>query len=318
MVPSNLSAPESLAFCVSHGVPNPVVPLSAISHWSAVMWSVSDHDKRLHEENAYVAQRCFYAPCEAYPASHLVEQYIAAAAGACWLLIPSISCESIPSNMGIDAIRVPFMSAAFFHVSSTVDEQLRKNIGSSQFRDIRRLTRRAEEACDFRIWTLSDLASSSAEIASFVEIQELNARKYNHPINMYSKEAVVTLMKSPAADRYILKLGARRDNGLVIQASLSHQDCSSGVFTQLVQGIRHDAVPPGLNLYVSDYYQLYKIAEEMGFRRHGLGRGAIKQKRRMGSNGLVRLENVAIPINTKNFDAMAAFAQQAKTVLRDQ
>jgi hypothetical protein len=93
-----------------------------------------------------------------------------------------------------------------------------------------------------------------------------------------------------------------------IYGSLSYADQQRGVFSQLVQGQDRSQVPEGLNLYISDYYQLYKVADGLGFQISCLGRGAIDIKRRMGANLVVDLENWVIPVRTTNKYQMHEFS----------
>lgn len=288
----------------------PIVRLRDIPQWHAVSREVPDNTSELHDETAYVAEKCFYDPCAVMPESAVVEEYRKRASDADWLLLPSIGVYNLDDLDGDDAVIVPFMQASFFDVSSDVDTQLRQVIGGSQLRELVRITRRAEEICKFSIFLLSDLGVSSKELATFVELQAENARKYHHPRNMFTHKAIEEIARSQYAADYVLKIGELRSDGSAVQASLSHYARDEGVFTQLVQGLRREKLPPGQNLYMADYYQLYRFAHELGARTHGLGRGATDVKKKVGANRFVDLVNVVYPVSTVRDGLMRSYARK--------
>jgi hypothetical protein len=132
--------------------------------------------------------------------------------------------------------------------------------------------------------------------------------KYQHVKNLYSLEAMQALARSTEGSKYYIKMNYDKTTHAPVYGSLSYADEQRGVFSQLVQGQDRSQVPAGLNLYVSDYYQLYKVAESLGFKNNCLGRGAIDIKIRMGANRVVDLESWLIPIRTNNPHQMHEFS----------
>lgn len=296
------------AFCTAYGIPIPRAPLSRLSHWHAMLGDLSAQERGLHDETAQVAPGYFFLATSPAPESEALHQYFAQAQSADWLLIPSV--EPGLGRGRTDAaeaiIRIPFMDAAFLDTRGDLARALRGAVGRDRYKDILRLTRKAESACQTRIVQLSN--SSPVQREAFAGLHALNAGKYGHPVNHYTLPVLDALASSGEAANYYLKIAYDKRSGAPLQASLSHADPLRGIFTQLVQGQDRARVPPGLNLYLSDYYQLYEFAESLGFTCHGLGRGAIEQKQRLGANRIMLLENWLLPVCTQRKQQMLQFA----------
>lgn len=302
---------QRAAFCTSHGVAAPTLRLREIAHWAAVKEGAGRADDPVHDDIAHLAPGYFYLPVSEEPDEARLARLLAEAGGADWLLLPSV--RGVPSALDLDHVAVGFMPVAYFRVDGDVDQCLRTAVGNSQYKDIARRTRRAERLYDTVFHRLSDLADRPGPLEDFARLQANNVAKYGHTKNLYTAEILRGLAASPAGRNYHLKLNRRREDGAALYGSLSYADERSGVFAQLVQGQDEDLREPGLNLYVTDYYQLYKYADELGFTTHCLGRGAVQAKRRVGANHVVDLVNVLIPINTQRRAAMERFAAAVAT-----
>ncbi len=306
--------PQRAAFCTSHGVGAPTLRLREIAHWAAVMDGARQPGDPVHDELAHLAPGYFYLPVSDEPDEARLARLLAeAGAGdADWLLLPSV--RSVPSAaLGLDHVAVGFMPVAYFRVDGDLDRCLRSTVGNGQYKDIARLTRKAERLCDTVFHRLSDLVDRPGPLDDFARLQANNVAKYGHVKNLYTAEILRGLAASTAGRHYYLKLNHRRDDGAALYGSLSYADDRAGVFAQLVQGQDESLKEPGLNLYITDYYQLYKFADELGFTTHCLGRGAVQAKRRLGANHVADLVNVLIPINTQRRAAMERFAAAVAT-----
>ena len=64
--------PQRSAFCNSHSVPRPELPLRNIAHWNAVLQGKVSGDAALHHERAYGAPGHFYMTvCEEAALAHV-------------------------------------------------------------------------------------------------------------------------------------------------------------------------------------------------------------------------------------------------------
>lgn len=304
--------PQRAAFCTSHGVAAPTLRLREIAHWAAVMDGAGQAADPVHDELAHLAPGYFYMPVSEEPDEARLAQLLAEAGDADWLLLPSV--RSVPAAaLEPDHVAVGFMPVAYFRVDGDLDRSLRSAVGNGQYKDIARRTRKTERLCDTAFHRLSDLVDRPGPLDDFARLQANNVAKYGHARNLYTAEVLRALAASPAGEHYHLKLNHRRDDGAALYGSLSYADDRTGVFTQLVQGQDESLKEPGLNLYITDYYQLYKFADELGFTTHCLGRGAVQAKRRVGANHVADLVNVLIPINTQRRAAMRRFAAAIAT-----
>lgn len=308
----SINTPQRAAFCLAYGVHEPRVPLRQIAHWQATLQGLSGVDLAVHHEYAYLAPSYFYLGASPVPDEASVEQWLKQAECSDWLLIPSIEPTGKNSaqvtSSHFDVIKVPFFEAAFFDATGNVEVSLRDTIGRARYKEMVRLTKKAELACEIRMTRLSDLANDDPMLHAFVDLQAINVRQYNHTVNLYSYDALLALVKSNDASHYFLKISYDKHSGVPLQASLSFTDPVRGIFTQLVQGQDRDKIPNGLNLYLSDYYQWYLFAESLGFSCHCLGRGSIDIKKKLGANRIERLDNWLIPIQTRNKESMLRFS----------
>ncbi|KIK84546.1 hypothetical protein [Pseudomonas sp. W15Feb9B] len=300
------------AFCISYGVSRPQLPLRDIAHWEATLKGTAHQHNPLHDELASVAPGYFYLPVSAHPDPMQVDRLVSEAQEADWLLIPSLDSSQPLLHRPYDRpiIAVPFMPVAYLRVDNTLDNSLLMSMGRKQLKEMVRLTRRAEDFCHTELHRLDRLAENSEVLLAFSTLQSLNVDKYRHVRNLYSLAAMQALARSADSSRYYIKINYEKTTRLPVYASLSYVDEQQGVFSQQVQGQDRDRVPAGLNLYVSDYYQLYKAADELGLRTHCLGRGAIDIKKRMGANLIVDLENWLIPLRTTRAEQMREFSNR--------
>ncbi|WP_159921004.1 hypothetical protein [Rhodococcus sp. WAY2] len=302
--------PQRIAFCDSHNVSQPHLPLMDIAHWDAVLQRREVRNYALHQERAYVGPGYFYMPVSDEPDEGRLAELLELASAADWLLIPSLlRSPRVPDSR---VIAVPFMQAAYFRSSGRVDSTLRATVGDRQYKAIRKLTAKAEAACETQIHRLSELPDGDRALHDFAVLQALNVAKYGHSRNLYTADVLRMLARSSEGTKYYLKLDYEKSTNAPVNGSLSYADDERGVFTMLVQGLDRDRIPRGLNLYITDYYQLYQFADRLGFEDICLGRGAIESKVRVGANHIVDLDNWLIPLNTRQRQAMHDYARSGR------
>jgi hypothetical protein len=301
--------PQRDAFCTSHDVPEPRLPLKEIAHWDAVLQHRRVGNDALHEESAYLAPGYFYMPASDPPDGPKLAELLDSATGSDWLLIPSLpKAECNDALHAAGAIAVPFMHVAYFRTSGHIDCALRTAVGDRQYKAIRRITSKAEDACRSETYRLSDISDGHRALDDFAILQALNGAKYGHSRNLYTREVLGMLARSKDAAKYYLRLDYEKASDNPLSGSLGYADQERGVFSKLVRGQDRDRVPDGVNLYIADFYRVYRLASELGFDNVCLGRGAIDGKVRLGANHIVDLVNLLIPVNTRRTSDMREFA----------
>lgn len=80
--------PQRDAFCNSHNVPRPQLPLRNIAHWNAVLQRGTSSDDALHHERAYVAPGYFYMPVCDEPDDRTLAELSSLASTADWFAGP--------------------------------------------------------------------------------------------------------------------------------------------------------------------------------------------------------------------------------------
>jgi hypothetical protein len=306
--------PQRDAFCASYNVPEPRLPLKEIAHWDAVLQQRNVRNDALHQERAYVAPGYFYMPVSDLPDGPKLAELLASADGSDWLMVPSLpKTDRNDALRAAGAIAVPFMQVAYFRTSGRMDSALRTAVGDRQYKSITRIASNAEGACRSEIYRLSDISDGHRALDDFAALQALNVAKYRHSRNIYAREVLGTLARSTDAAKYYLRLDYEKTSDIPLYGSLNYADEERGVFLNLVGGQDRDRVPGGLNLYIADYYQVYRLASELGFDNICLGRGAIEGKVRVGANHIVDLVNWLIPVNTRRTRAMTEFANVGMT-----
>ena len=306
--------PQRDAFCASHNVSEPRLPLSEIAHWDAVLQHRGVSNDALHQEGAFVAPGYFYMPVSSQPDGSKLTELLDSAAGSDWLLVPSLpKTQCNDALRAAEAIAVPFMQVAYLRTAGHLDSALRTAVGDKRYKSITRHATKAQDACRSEMYRLSEIPDSHRALDDFAVLQALNTAKYRHSKNLYTREVLGMLARSTDSAKYYVRLDYEKASDIPLYGALSYADEDQGVFAVLVVGQDRDRVPDGLNLYIAGFYRLYQFAGELGFDDICLGRGAIEGKLRLGANHVVDLVNWLIPVDTRRTRAMDEFANAGMT-----
>jgi len=190
--------------------------------------------------------------------------------------------ESLLGRTG--GIKIPCDISSSANITSDFEKQLAHVVGSRRAGNIRRLARKARTQFQWQVIKGTQLKGKNNEIAELAAVHELNVRKHNHPVNLYSENVIHYLLQSEVAESVRFFLRRSLESGKLVQMCLLYQDEERAVLYSAVQGIDHDAVPPGHNLYVSQHYDLFEFAATNGIGKIYLGRGAELDKSQNGAD----------------------------------
>jgi Acetyltransferase (GNAT) domain len=285
-------------FCQMYGKPRPVVALSEIIHWWAIVRELGLGHLAINQQTAYVADGYFYAVHLSQPKQRQVKWAFAEARAhsADWVLFPVVRPDPPAAALGTAGFQaVPWFVEAEYRVRAGVDDDLCAQLGKLRYRDLRRLVRRADEEYTHQILSGEELADAKT-LMTFDRLHQMNLEKYGHRHNHLSLPALRVLLESPLGGRLRLFLRRPRAGGDPVQAALGLLDGSGRTMTLLAQSINRDAVLPRQNLYKAYFYQTYQWGVANGVEVFSLGRGAELKKLDMGANTFYRLDNHIAPL----------------------
>lgn len=268
------------------------VPLNQLLHWQHRMKRWHIEDKKINQQNGCIPKGYFYSIHTPLPQIDEIAQILKAHQGV--TLIPNIRVGS-PSN-GKDSLddagflRLPWSLEAIYQMRDGLDLDLRAQLGKKRHKEIKRLVRNAENEYEFLIF-LGSQAHTEEVLNTFSKLHEFNALKYHHGLNTYSREILDALVSSSLGGQMLIGMQKDRQNGQIVQSSLSLVSFDTQEMVQLAQGIDHHQVPPTQNLYVAETYQLYRWGNDHGITRFNLGRDSPLIKRALGANEFYPLEN---------------------------
>ncbi|MFI6367617.1 GNAT family N-acetyltransferase [Nocardia sp. NPDC050630] len=301
--------PWRQAACQLYETPNLVVPLGEILHWRAVVEALGIESTA---DATLLTGGYFYRPHTSAPSESELDaaRHEAAAGGARWLLYPVVRDDDAGQVLARhDFVDLPWFIEAEFVAADDIDHDLRKLLGGTRFRELRRLVRRADEQFEWDVVTGS--AIDEDILMAFDRLHRMNLAKYGHTRNHFALPILRNLAKSSLGERMCVFLHRRRD-GTPVQAVLALHHPESNTVEALVQGIDHAALPAAQNLYATALYRIYHWGSAHGVNRFNLGRGAQLTKLKLGANRFHVVSNHIGSVAgtpTREFDAVRAAAQ---------
>lgn len=221
---------------------------------------------------------------------------------------------SILENNGF--IKVPFYVESIFEIEKNIDRDIKLRTGSDNFLKIQRYNRRAEQSYSFSVYKNDDLIKDTNLLLDAAQLHEENVKKYNHSIDLYDYNSLISLTYSDLKNNILVVL--QNDNNArsvikttisvyeqyylysAVQAFINFFDMDRKHLYIMVQGKKDQLVEVGNNLYVATFYKLFKLAEALGIKEIHMGRGAYKNKKKLGANKFNILNNWVKPANSDN------------------
>jgi hypothetical protein len=295
--PECLAAFERL-FLAGYGLTRPVLPLERLIHWQAhmeVLAGLAGHRPgRLGTVPCLVAGGYFYNFSNPAPEAEALAgiRDRARAEGVGLIVVPTVWDDDADEPLARDGyVPVPWFVESAFELKGDLEDELRRGVGPARFRELRRLWRKANREYGLRWMSAEDMEREPAWIAELARLHDLNMRQHGFSINLYSEAVIRALLDSPLRCRVAAGFRVGPADGRAVQCMLTMRYPESGELYYLVQGIDHDRVPLGHNLYVAGVYDLFAYAEAHSYRSVWIGRGAHDTKRRLGANRFLLQNN---------------------------
>jgi hypothetical protein len=277
-----------------YSIPEPVLPLGSILHWADVVRRLGVPDTTLNHTTTQVFGGYFYNTSTRVPSPAEIEEALdlGRASGVSQFLVPTVRNTAAPERLLAHGFRcIPWFIESIFELQDGVDSDLEARLGRSRHKSIVRVSRKVEKQYPARFYELADIESVPAILETAAALHECNVRKYGHALNFYSASILKRLCTSALAEHILICIRRDKDTGEAVQASISLIDRRRRQLYWLVQGIFREKVTQGYNLFIADAYQLFIFAERNGVREINLSRGGQEQKRKLGANRFILLNN---------------------------
>jgi hypothetical protein len=273
------------------------VRLGKIMHWNAVMRDLDRSGLRLNQELAYLPRGYFYGSHTPAPGTSEIETDAGAALanGAHWLLYPAVR-HPAPALNRTGFVDLPWFIATNYHVRSGLATDLRAQLGGRRHRELRRHIRLADEHFPSTVCYGRSALSEPGVMASFDRLHQLNLKKYGHRRNHYDSAALEVLLTSGLGDRLGVLLRHPRAGGPAVAATLFLDEPDGTCMHLLVQGIDHDVVQTGHNLYAASVLDLLEWGTGREIGLFDLGKSAETTKLGLGANSFHLLWNHLVPV----------------------
>lgn len=272
-----------------YGLPEPVVRLADVLHWSDVVRRLGLAGGELDRRLTCVFHGFFYNTSTAAPSASEVRDRLAwgRARGVDQFLVPTVRDAAAAEPLAAAGFeRIPWVVESVMELDEPLDAALRRRLGRTRRGGLMQAVRRAADRYPPRFFRGADVLAEPGLLATAAALHERNVEKYGHARNFYSEPILRRLSASALGDALVVCLREDRRTGQAVQCSIALMDPERAQLYQLVQGIAHDRVVPGHNLFVATVYEMARYGEAHGVREVNLGRGAPEQKVRLGANRL--------------------------------
>jgi hypothetical protein len=294
-----------------YGCSEPVLELGSMLHWKATVEALGLGDLAIQREPALVLGGYGYNTSTAVPSADALEGALELArARGLHVLIPTVRdrCDTaVLLRRGF--VPVPAFVESILDAPGDLEQQLRATLGTKRYREIQRLTRRADEAYPATVYRAPELRADPSLLTTAAALHACNVRKYAHARNFYS-EAILSALLGSALGELLLVIIRRGLEGEPVQASISLLDEDRRQLYQLVQGIDAERVAPGQNLYIADTYAQFQLGAARRVVEHNLGRGAPAEKRRLGATRFETQSHWIWPCHARARAELARLAPQ--------
>ncbi len=231
-------------------------------------------------------------------------------------VIPTVpdseSCNQL-RELGFES--APAYIESSLEIRDSLEQTLRKNLGSREYLNLMRIVRKAEQFYSVHFYNAEALNQDTELLEKASELHSHNATKYNHPYNMYDVPALKALLTSSLRDYF--RVGFVRDkiSGEAVQVIFLLIDEQRGHVFYLAQGIAHAIVQPSINVYTASYCWVYRFADSNQCRVVFLSRGMHTAKKRLGANQFVLLNHWLRSDSTDGKNTVSFLCRKARETL---
>jgi hypothetical protein len=281
-------------FLELYGLAEPVIPLADVLHWSDLVRRLAVAGTSLDRVPTGFLGGYFYNTSTPVPTAAEIAQRLAWAADRA---VPQLLVPTVRNTADAAALRaqgfasIPWVVEAICDLGDSLAATLRRQLGPTRYRGLYRAVKKAAQRYPAEFYRLHDVEGDPTLLETVAALHACNVRKYAHARNFYSLAILQRLCASPLGEQLVICLRRDVDSGEAVQASISLMDLPRRQLYHLVHGIFHERVAPGYNLFVATIYEVFAFAERQGIREVNVGRGAPEQKRRLGANRFILLNN---------------------------
>lgn len=266
--------------------------LDAIPQWAGFLKSI----EYTPSANTFTDAACiggyFYNFHNPAPTADALAKQIEQNSDASAYLVPTVPhTEDTQALSALGFSPAPAYIESIFDIEGTLEEALRKSIGSRRYLDFERITRKAEAFANVRFYRSAELKLNPQILEIAGRVHAENARKYNQIYNPYDTATLKTLLTSTLGANLVIGIVSTIESDQPVQVILALLDSARGHAYYLAQGIDHAHVPETVNLYTASYLWLYRFAVENTVHTVFLSRGMHDAKRRLGANRFLLLNH---------------------------
>lgn len=308
-------------FCVAQRSAVPVAPFDRLAHWMSPARALVEGGHAYADAPVFVPAGYFYQLSASAPKADEIDQSLAAARehGAAYVMYPCVRHDADRGALvGRGFQPFPWFIESSCLRSGDLEAQMRAQLGSDRFRQIRRSLRRYHDDYETEIVVGQ---AAAALVHEFDQLHQRNLEKYGHRVNFYERAVLDRMFASSLGDNTFLFFSRDRRTATRVQGLLGLLDHAKQRVQLLVAGIDRSAVRPGHNVYLSAIFALYAWGEANGFSLFDLGRGKQLDKVRLGANRFRLLFNyvrgVDRPLHEDLVVVQEAARRKAEADLRD-
>jgi hypothetical protein len=284
------------------GLEDPCLQLKHIPQWLGFLRNINLSETILSNASTYLFGGYFYNFCSKVPTLENVEREIlnARECKASLIMIPTV--PNLPQaeflkELGFIKIPSYIESRVIFNYDS-LEHLLLKNLGRKRFLQLMREHEFCNQKYVFSFFHPEKNESDGTIIEDAVNIHRYNCIKYNHPLNFYNKKSLYIMLSSSLNINLRIGIHYEKDSMEPRQAGFFFLDDIRSQMYFMAQGISTKNTPPLENLYISLFFKVFRLAENLGYQEVHLGRGGHRNKKRMGANQFILLNNWIYPLNS--------------------
>jgi len=271
--------------CLSLNQPSFPLDLTAFPHWEKI--ALEGKEKGLNLAKPTWPLGFFYNFYTPFPSPDVLreEALKAAHSGAEQMVLPNLrhhpEQEAFLSQLGF--IKIGEEDESAFLITKPIEEELRERVGSSRFREIRRLVSKARNDSSTEFLEMRTSPSKGEEtLYKIAHLHHYHAEKHSNKVNIFSFPILKNILESNLRENLILGITYAHNSSQVLQGKILIRDHSTLYY--ISQAIDHIKVTTGNNLYIAAYYEIYQWAFENQIKVVHLGRGGREMKQRLGAN----------------------------------
>ena len=293
----NLSTFKELLFKKLHKDP-PTLFLSDIPQWSSFIKGMDLKKDEIGHLKTYLLNGFFYNFSSPLPSSSQIKEALKESNHCDFIMIPLVRRNDehrFLKELGF--FEIPMFTESILKLEPPLQNQLKKFAGSKQIKNLRRLSRYAQEEFTLQIFKTSAFYENMKAQRDFIALHKMNAFKYKHPLNLYDEESIDFLIKSPLRENIGCAIRYTKENHIPVQAALLFFDEKRRHIYVMCQGIDPLFQRPPQNLYMSLFFDLFSWAENHNYQEIHLGRGSLDIKKKLGCNIFYELFSFIKPLS---------------------